>query len=347
MRRVILTTMALLSLSPGSHTHAQGTGQPDPLFASDEILQARLTGPVFQFIDKKSKEDYLQGTFGITDEDGATLDFDLQFRARGNFRHDRCDYPPIRLNFKKSQTKNTLLDKQDKLKLVVHCNHAAEYRQIVLQEYLAYRVLNLLTDLSLRVRLLQIVYADPDKEFVSEPRYAFIIEDKKRAGKRIGMDEQHVSRTTVGAIDPAQLNLTSVFQFFIGNTDFSPIAAAPGDDCCHNYILYQGPGSAITPIPFDFDLSGFVDAPYAEADPRLRLRTVKQRRYRGRCQNNQFVENSLQKLLDRKDDIYALINAQVGFADKPRRELIRFVDHFYELATNPRRVESTILKRCL
>jgi hypothetical protein len=321
--------------------------EPDPLFQSDEILQVTIEGPLSTLIKEKSKEDYLLGFFRYTEADGSPVEFDLKLRARGNFRHDNCDYPPVRLNFKKSQTKNTLFDKQDKMKLVVHCNRRAEYHQIVLQEYLAYRVLNTLTDLSLRVRLLQVTYVDSDEQWRSEPRYAFLIEHKDRVAKRLGLKELSVPGTTVAQIDPEYLNLTSVFQYFIGNTDFSPIAAAPGDDCCHNYILFQSEGAPITAMPYDFDQSGFVDAPYANANPKFRLRTVKQRLYRGRCVNNDYVEGSVQLFRDKRDEIYALVDQQEGFSDRTRKDLINFIDRFYKLVEEPKDIEASLLKKCI
>lgn len=347
MRRPTLVVLALFWVSHGAAVPAQPVAGPDPLFEDDAILEARLSGPLFRLIDEKSKEDYLDGKFSVVDAAGETLEFDVRFRARGNFRHDNCDYPPVRLNFRKSQTKDTLFDKQDKLKLVIHCNRRAEYQQIVLQEYLAYKVLNLLTDLSLRVRLLQIVYADPGQDFASPPRYAFLIEHKKRAGKRIGMEAVVTTGTRVEELDGAQLNLTSVFQYLIGNTDFSPIAAAPGDDCCHNYILFRKNAAKITPIPYDFDQSGFVDAPYAVPNPNFRMRTVRQRLYRGRCVNNRHVGESLQRLRDRREDIEAMLNAQPGLEEGARQDLVRFVDEFYAIAADPGRVERLILKRCI
>ena len=196
--------------------------------------------------------------------------------------------------------------------MVVHCNRRAEYQQIVLQEYLAYRILNTLTDQSFRVRLLSIVYDDPSDDKVTEPRHAFLIEHKDRLSKRLGLKEFVAPKTTVSAIDPELLNLTSVFQFFIGNTDFSPIAGAPGDDCCHNYVLFKNPDTLITAIPYDFDQAGLVDAPYANANPQFRLRTVKQRLYRGRCVNNQYLEGSIQRFRDHRDSIYALIATATG-----------------------------------
>lgn len=326
---------------------AQTVDDADPLFRSDDILQARLTGPLSALIRKKSKEDYLPGKFRVVDADGETLQFDLRFRARGNFRHENCDYPPVRLNFKKSQTKDTLFDKQDKLKLVVHCNRRAEYQQIVLQEYVAYRILNLLTELSLRVRLLQIVYADPEEEFASPTRYAFLIEHKQRAAKRFGLEEFKTPGTKVDELEPTQLNLTSMFQYFIGNTDFSPVAAARGDDCCHNYILFKNPDTKIVPVPYDFDQSGFVDAPYAVVNPHFKLRSVKQRRYRGRCVNNAHLEQSIRKFQDKKNEIYVLINEQTGFTEQTRDDLVRYADAFYEQIAEPNRVEARIRKRCI
>lgn len=347
MRYSYLALPLVLFLVLTTQSSAQTSADPDPLFASNEILQARFSGPIRQLIDEKSKEDYLKGTFSVIDEDGVMREFDLKFRARGNFRHENCDYPPVRLNFKKSQTKNTLLDKQDKLKLVVHCNRRAEYHQIVLQEYLAYRVFNLLTDMSMRVRLLRVVYMDPSEDFESDPRYAFLIEHKNRVAKRIGFKKFVTPGTQIGLLDQEQLNLTSIFQFFIGNTDFSPVAAPAGNDCCHNYILFKNADTKIMPIPYDFDQSGFVDAPYAVANPRFRLRSVTQRRYRGRCLNNPYVPGSIQKFHDNKEQIYALINDQVGFEDSTRKQLLKFVDDFYKLVDNPKRVERMITKKCI
>ena len=321
--------------------------EADPLFQSDEILQVTIEGPLDTLIEEKSKEDYLNGFFRYTDADGSPVEFDLKLRARGNFRHANCDYPPVRLNFKKSQIKNTLFDKQDKLKLVVHCNRSAEYHQIVLQEYLAYRVFNSITDLSMKVRLLQVTYIDTVEEIQSEPRYAFLIEHKDRTAKRLGLKQLTVAATTVSQLEPEYLNLTSVFQYFIGNTDFSPVAGAPDSDCCHNYILFQKPEFQIKAIPYDFDQSGFVDAPYANANPKFRLRSVKQRLYRGRCINNDYVEGSIQKFRDEREAIYALIGEQQGFTDRTRKDLVKFVDSFYKVIGEQKKIENSILKRCI
>ncbi len=316
--------------------------EADPLFQSDEILQVTIEGPLSTLIKDKSKEEYLNGFFRYTEADGSPVEFDLRFRARGNFRHENCDSPPVRLNFKKSQTKNTLFDKQDKLKLVVHCNRKAQYHQIVLEEYLAYRILNELTDLSFRVRVLQVTYVDTVGKRQSDPRYAFLIEHKNRLAKRIGLKQFVTPRTTVAEINPEHLNLTSIFEYFIGNTDFSPIVGPPDSDCCHNYVLFKNEDTLITAIPYDYDQSGLVDAPYATPNPNFRLRTVRQRLYRGRCMNNSYVESSIQQFQDKREAIYALIDGQQGLKKRTRKDLIGFVE-----VESPKNLESSILKKCI
>ena len=326
---------------------AQSDDAADPLFQSNDILQVTIEGPLSTLIREKSKDDYLKGEFRFAPTDGDEITFDIKFKARGNFRHENCDYPPVRLNFKKSQTKHTLFDKQDKLKLVVHCSRRALYHQIVLQEYLAYRVLNTLTDASMRVRLLQVTYVDTESDLVSDPRYAFLIEDSERTAKRLGLKEHKVARSSVSQMQPEHLNLTSIFEYFIGNTDFSPVAGPPGEDCCHNYNLFRSKDNPIIAIPYDFDQSGFVDAPYANPNPTFRIRSVKQRVYRGRCVNNEHVQGSIEKFREHRDSFFALVAAQEGFVADTREDLVKFMNQFYEWIDDPKDVENKIIERCL
>ena len=158
--------------------------------------------------------------------------------------------------------------------------------------------------MSFRVRLLRVKYINSEKSGGGQERYAFLIEHKNRLAKRYELKDLEVERTTVASLQPDQLNLTSVFEFLIGNTDFSPMAGAPDDECCHNYVLFGNNIDPIIAIPYDFDQSGFVDAPYAVANEMFRIRSVRQRVYRGRCANNEYIEASLRRSKDRRDMIH-------------------------------------------
>jgi hypothetical protein len=62
---------------------------------------------------------------------------------------------------------------------------------------------------------------------------------------RLDRKDLKIERTSIGAIQPDLLNLISMFEFMIGNVDFSPVAGAPYNECCHNYVLF---GNYVDPI---------------------------------------------------------------------------------------------------
>jgi hypothetical protein len=341
-RALILTALSCLSLA----ALADVSSTPDPLFQDDEALNVTITAPLTTLIKERSKDEYLPGAFQYTELDGDTVDFDLDIRARGHSRHAICEFPPVTLNLKRKQAKGTLFDNQNKLKLVIQCNKRDRYEQMVLREYLAYRIMNILTDASYRVRLLRVTYVNTETDGENKTRYAFLIEHKNRLAARLDKEIFEIERASIANMQPDHLNLTSVFQFLIGNTDFSPIAGPPEADCCHNYVLFANADDPILALPYDYDQSGFVNAPYALPNENFRIRSVRQRVYRGRCVNNEYVEASLTRFREHRDEIYKTIVEQEGLESGVRDQLVRYVDGFYKLIDKPRDVERKIINKC-
>ena len=343
--RAFLTVIILFSAGlAGSVAVASST--PDPLFQDEKTLKVKITGPLYTLVKKRPRDEYLPGVFSFTDTDGTAVDLDVGLRARGHFRHKNCDFPPVGLNFKKSQTAGTLFDKQNKMKLVVHCDDSARYEQTVLREYLAYKLLNSLSDESFRARLLQVTYVDTEGRRDQMVRYAFLIEHKDRLAKRLNRKVLEIERARLSAIQGDHLNLTSVFQFMLGNTDFSPLAGA-NNECCHNYVLFDNKTDPLLAIPYDFDQSGFVNAPYAEPNERLGIKSVRQRVYRGRCANNKYIPGSISQFKAGRDEILALIAEQEGMDSGVRKDLTRYVNDFYKIIDKPRSTERKIVDKCL
>lgn len=324
------------------------SGKVAPLFAADDILDVTITAPIDEIMRVRSLDEEMQGTFAYRDvESGEEVTLDVGIRTRGRFRHDRktCPFAPLRLNFRK--TKGTLLAKSNKMKLVTHCRTKSRtYEQAVLKEYLAYRILNTVTDWSFRVRLLRVRYVESTngKDIVTS--YAFLIEHRKQLAKRIGMKVDDSASTSVLALNSAHTNLVSVFQFLVGNTDFSPIKGQSDEPCCHNYVLFRGDKTQIS-VPYDFDLTGIVDAPHARPHPRFNLSSVKQRRYRGRCANNEHLDASFETLRDQRQAIHDLIENLDSLSKGTRKSAARYVDSFYKIIDSPRRVERDIVRDCL
>lgn len=326
------------------------TTKPDPLFQSDDMLSITIRAPFERIMDVRSLEDEEPATLVYAEADGSPREIGIQIRARGKFRRDpaACRFAPLRLNFKKSEVKGTLFHKQDKLKLVTHCeSRSRRHHESLLREYLAYRVLNLLTDASFRVRLLQVTYEETEKKRKPLKEYAFLIEHKDRLGKRIDAKPFDTARIETRQIHGDYLNLTSLFQFLIANTDFSPVASPDEGSCCHNYALFGEGHDKFYSIPYDFDMSGFVNAVYAKPNPRFGIRTVHARVYRGRCLNNGHIPNTIATFNERRDDITTLIEGFTILHKKPRRNLLSKVNDFYKLINNPKTLEKKIIEECL
>ena len=331
---------ALIAVPTGS------AASPDPLFQDDAALRVEITAPFSRLINERPKDLEFEGSFSYKGADGESVELDLQVRARGKYRHTNCDFPPLFLNFKRSQVEGTVFDQQNKLKMVVHCKDSARYQQSVLREYLAYRILNAMTEKSFQVRLLDVTYVDSENRRPRMVRSAFLIEHENRMADRLDAQRLNVFPERVSDIQADHLNLTSVYQYLLGNTDFSPILGSKGE-CCHNYAMFGTDGGPLLAIPYDFDMSGFVNTPYARPETGLGIDNVRQRLYQGFCVNNNHVEASVAEFLQARNELYALVAGQKAMDESVRVRLASYMDEFYETIGNPQGVRQELVDRCI
>lgn len=352
-RSPIAITLVLSILASGipALAAAQETPKQRPLFDNQHTLQVRLEAPLKTLRRERERDEEPQeGLFHYVDQDGVEQTLNVKVSPRGRFRRkeDICDFPPLRLDFRKGQVKGSEFRGQNKLKLVTHCeSDRNSYEQNVLQEFVAYRILNLLTDRSFRVRLLHVDYIDSEDGKLFRSKFAFLIEDEGELAKRIGMQAAEVKQVTYSQLDPPQTALVGVFQYLIGNTDFSAIRGPRDTWCCHNAIPYVGHDGRFIPIPYDFDFSGLVDAPYAAPRPGLGLEDVKERHYRGLCSTNVLLPGTLDLFIRKRAEIDGIVNSVDGITNGSRRSISRYIDKFYDEITNPKKVEKNLVKECL
>ncbi len=344
MRILPALVASALSLTAGLLA-AQEAEPPDPFFRENSVATATLTAPMKFVRRDRSVEEQAPGSLALGD-----AVFDVQVRARGQYRRQKrvCDFPPLRLNFKKSQTRDTVLHGFDKVKLVTHCETASKrYDQDVVREYLAYKILNLLTDQSFNARLLRLTYHDSDGRQANITKFAILIEHRERVAKRIGKPMLEIEGTRPSALDRKHANLIAVFQYMIGNTDFSLIAGAEGDRCCHNAELFGTETEPLVAIPYDFDMAGIVDARHATPNPRFSIDAVTDRLYRGRCTNNEYLQATLDHFIARQDAILELIATVDGPTDATRKKAARYVASFYTTILKPKSVERRMRRACI
>ena len=313
------------------------------LFDAPEALPLTLTAD-FNALSKdrgESKQEHA-GVLSFGGPAGDSVALDVQLRTRGHFRLQRrtCDFPPLKVSFDKQQVKHTVFAGQGGLKLVVHCQDRDSYEQNLLQEYLLYRVFNLITEKSFRARLARVTYLDRSGKAKPVTRYAFFIEDDDPMARR--EDAQVLEQKGLTQLDTevAHTGLVAMFEYLIGNTDFSFAAL-------HNIVMIRDSTGTVFAVPYDFDWSGVVSASYAVPDPRLGIKSVRERLYRGYCRTPEQLGPTIARFDDRKDSIYALFRSQEGLDPKRAEQTLRYFDDFYRTINDPRAANREFVRNCV
>ena len=369
----MLTTALLLALAAPAlpQEPADSTPKPQPLFESREVLELTLATDlrtVVRDLGRHVGDNEFEGEeehparLSYVSPSGETVDLDIQVKTRGHFRRQKttCNFPPLRLNIKTGQAKGTLFENQDKIKLVTHCQDGRDdYEQNVLLEYLLYRAYEALDTLSYRVRLTRITYVDTTGRRDTLTKYGFLIEDEEAMSARNGArsvewppgPRQLIGKYVPGsnqllpqAQDSRQAVIVDIFQYMIGNTDWSAVEF-------HNVKLVEHRDGTLMTVPYDFDFSGAVNARYANPDESLNLRNVKQRLFRGFCHEDvgrdwAIYEEVVALFLEKKEEIYDLYTSQEGADEGRMEDVLEFYDDFYEIIEDPGRIESRMMRSC-
>lgn len=281
------------------------------------------------------------GVLTVAGERGQTVAIPVQVSTRGKLRLNPrvCSFTPLRVEFSKKEAKGTAFENQGSLKLVTHCRDTGEYEQYVLGESLAYRIANVLTPASFRIRVGRATYVDSTRGKTLTTRWATFIEDQDDVARRMQGRIAHLEKRLFRNLDEPSLLRLAVFQVLIGNTDYSIHAL-------HNTRLIQDPQGVLRPIAYDFDVSGLVNAPYAAPDPRLRISSVRDRRYRGPCLPVEQLEPTLAEFRAKKAEILALYDAEAGVTKSHRDAAKDYLTDFFDIIANERRTKLLFVDRC-
>jgi hypothetical protein len=314
-----------------------------PLFASDEPLEMTIEADFRKLVETKDNEVpyYDSAKLTVTGKEGHTR-IPIMVRARGYSRRlSLCDFPPLLLDFRKAGLQGTLFEGQNKLKLVTYCRDMDRYQEYVFHEYLIYKMFNILTDTSFRVRLTRIRYLDRGKDKAMAENYGFLIEDIDKLAERLGGEESDRLLHIHDLCDHTTLDRFTIFQYMISNVDWNI-----GQPMMHNVKLITiGSGQPI-PIPYDFDFCGMINTSYAAAPPNLPIQSVRQRLFRGYCRHPGEYEKTMQGFLERRDEIYGLYKNFPYLNESVKKSAIKFLDQFYEVITNPKKTIKEFYNAC-
>jgi len=313
------------------------------LFEDDTVLEVNLVGPLSSLVDKKERRAEMPFILRSNNVEHA-----IKLRARGKSRMKVCNFPPLRIRFSPDDTAESVFAGQDKLKLVTHCRLRDSNQTNTLEEYAAYRIFNLISDVGYKVRLLRITYTDTDGRSGdnSFDRYGFLIESASELQDRVGGQAAHAAGVTLSSLDEHQAATVFIFQYLIANSDWSLVTAAGEDTCCHNGDLFDI-GSFRYYVPYDFDLSGLVNTRYARKNPLLRNAKVRQRRYGGHCISTEALKDALVAIKVRRVDILGVIRQLPGLSQKEIEGTVEYLDKFFVNANDEDKLLHLFEDRCI
>jgi hypothetical protein len=306
-------------------------------FTEEGLIDMTLTTDIKKLQTEKKLEVYQDASVVMRFPDSNVISEGIRLYARGHFRRENCLIPPIMLNFHNPASPK--LNKLGKLKLVIGCGTAGDDEQLILKEYLIYKIYNLLTPKSFRARLLKVNYLDSRSKMKAFSQYAFLIEDDAEMARRNGCIKKEDQQWQTERTDRNTMTMVAVFEYMISNGDWS----VPNN---HNTkLIFEKENNGALPyvVPYDFDHSGFVNASYALPNELLGTETVTERVYRGFSRNMEELQATFEIYRKQKEAITSLVMGFTPLKEKTRKEIVAYLEEFYKTINDRRKVQSVFI----
>jgi hypothetical protein len=333
---VPLATALFLAVVAAPRAQAQAK-----LFKSDSVVNITITTELKALIRQRDSLAINKhpGSMSYMGDSGKTVSFPVTLRARGHFRRQarNCDFPPLMLNWKGADAKKSMFTGLAKLKITTNCRPGDnEYEQYILQEYALYKMYNEISKESFRVRLARITYKDTLGKEKPITSWAFFIEDVSDVAQHLKMRQDTTKGALFDDVDADALTRVSVWEYFVGNTDWSLSAL-------HNIVNVRDTVSGkLDPIAYDFDWSGAVNTRYARPDSRLKIREVTDRLYRGPCLTAAQLKPTLDAFLAKKDAMDGWLSKVPSLAPDKSKAMLKWNADFWKIAADPKAAEKEL-----
>jgi hypothetical protein len=321
MRYIQILILYLLS-STTSHAQLKSAFQ---FIAPKEVSNLKLSLDLTELVAQKKTNNYLPGT--LVSDDGSS--FNVEVRPRGKFRRKTCEIPPIKLKFSKKQLHALGLDTLNEVRLSLPCLDNADAEANVVREYLAYKIFEQISpEYHVKAKLVRIKLHDTHTEKTEKSVYALVTEHEEEIQARLGGGDLEESyNLPINQLDESQMALNAMFQYLIGNTDWDI-------QMIRNIYPYKPIGSDIhIVIPYDFDFSGFVSAPYARVASEKGIRTVRDRLLMAEGIPTAALAEARKKILDAKAEILALCEHK-HLEEAHQADCRAYLEHFFQNMEN-------------
>lgn len=314
------------------------------LFRTTDPIEVTFTTDLRTLVrDRDSTKFKPHGAVLSYKEGSKTVEVPVTLQTRGHFRRQakNCDFPPLSLVVRKKDADNTLLQGNTKLKVATNCRPKSdEYEQYVLQEYALYRLYQRISPMYFRTRLAKLTYKDSLAKTEDVTSWGFFIEDDKEVAKEFNTSTEKTKGALFDQLDQPQLINTMLFQYMVGNTDYSVVAQ-------HNIaLLRDSTATVIKAVAYDFDWSGAVGPRYAFPNAKLGIKTIFDRLYRGPCLTVAQWQPHLPRFMSARPAIDSIYNSIPGLEPKRARTSIEWFNDFYKTLADPRAFKRDLVDKC-
>ena len=312
-----------------------------PLFKEEKPLTIKLKVSLKKIRKETSDTTYVASTLFYKDNEKVNWDsIPIRIRARGNFRRENCYFVPMRIKLKKGDAKGTVFEGNKSLKLVLPCNTAKNANGLIVREYMCYQLYEPTTPYNFNTRFLNITLEEDEKKKTTHQLMGFFIEDDDIVADRFhGKEMDSVNLHPLALHDTTSVR-HDLFEYWISNTDWS-------STFYHNVKIIQNASGSYIPVPYDFDMSGFVNAPYAKGTPELGTTDSQTRVYRGFCRKEplvQFVRREYIALEPKMNEIIS--QYQSYFDEKEFASIKKYSDEFFTILKSDEKFKQNIIQKC-
>lgn len=257
----------------------------------------------------------------LTLADGKT--FQVRIKPKGKYRRKVAEVPPLKIKFTKKSLLAEKLDTLNEVKLVLPVYDNSLGDELIIREYLVYRMFEQLTGASVRARLVRLTLRDTHVEKSRKEMYAILVEDDEETAKRLNGEEAEQYGMPADSMIVHQAALVAMFEYMIGNTDWDMSMMRNV-----RFVRSKENGKVLV-LPYDFDFSGFVAAPYASPAFESGLVTVRDRYLMANGIGKDALRRATQRLKNAKADLYNICRSKY-LSRESSIGLIEYLETFYE-----------------
>ncbi len=311
--------------------------------SKDEIFEMTLEANFDSLLfHKKKLVEYMPGKISFNNGELEEVDLKVEIKPRGKYRRRICEFPPLRLKFKKKGLKKMGLSrKYNSLKLVSHClDDKKEAKQNILKEYLIYKMYNLHSEYSLRAQLVKIKYVQSGSGKKMFERMGMILEDDNELARRTNSKVVEKKYCTVDSVDTYNGTVQAMFQCMIGNADWSITHMR------NVKLLRPEPNSLLCTFPYDFDFSGLVSATYAIPNPDYKLKSTKQRVFLGKIYSEEELKKVAEHFLNQKEATLQMVKEFEPLHKRCKKDVTKYLKSFYKILEDEKNMPMELNKLC-